>query len=292
MNVLPAFLMVGVFACNLSSSVAAQSLTTEYVPFHEGVSGTVISHTIVGSEVVDYVVTADAGQRLIVDMASSNVSAYYNLTGPYAGAAAHVGSIAGAHFDGVLPSAGDWTISVYLMRNAARRNESASFDLSLHMGQADEVAFASINDVDHGPDYWRVVDATSIAFLNVRSGPGFGYSMIGQVANGSRLRNMGCTGTGLNRWCRVQSDTDNIDGWSNGVRLADSGASAIREIASFGVNTGGGAVLYKGPTDELEVQWPSGCTVQYDPTLIRVAAGDSCSEMQLATSDDWAAQRD
>ncbi|SOH95272.1 hypothetical protein SAMN06273572_10931 [Monaibacterium marinum] len=280
-------------AYGLALPAIAQQHIVEHVQFDDGLSDAVISHTIVGDQVVDYVVSADAGQRLIVDMTSSNVSAYYDLTGPYAGAAAHVGSIAGSHFDGVLPSAGDWTIRVYMISNAARRNESASFDLSLNVGEADvEVAdIVEPDDATIDPAYWRVVDATSIDFLNVRTGPGFGFNIMARVANGSFLRNMGCTGTGLNRWCHVKSDSGRIDGWSNGVRLAASEPPAARDLASLVEHTGGGAVFHQRSTDEFEVQWQSGCTVLYTASRSRILDGENCSDVQLARSDSWAAQQ-
>jgi hypothetical protein len=42
-----------------------------------------------------------------------------------------VGSTSGNRFSGVLPADRDYSIRVYLMRNAARRNESASYTLTV-----------------------------------------------------------------------------------------------------------------------------------------------------------------
>lgn len=41
------------------------------------------------------------------------------------------GSLGGAAFEGVLPEASDYRITVYLMRNAARRNAKAAYRLTL-----------------------------------------------------------------------------------------------------------------------------------------------------------------
>ena len=38
-----------------------------------------------------------------------------------------VGSVSGERFEASLPSAGEYRIRVYLMRNAARRNATASY---------------------------------------------------------------------------------------------------------------------------------------------------------------------
>lgn len=42
-----------------------------------------------------------------------------------------VGSTSGNRFSDLLPSDGDYTVRVYLMRNAARRNESANYTLNV-----------------------------------------------------------------------------------------------------------------------------------------------------------------
>ena len=50
-----------------------------------------------------------------------------------------MGSVKGNRFEGDLPASGDYTIRVYLYRNAARRGESANYSL--------EVAIAAAGDV-------------------------------------------------------------------------------------------------------------------------------------------------
>ena len=43
----------------------------------------------------------------------------------------------GNHFLGPLPADGEYTVQVYLMRNAARRKEVANYRLSLNLSPAD-----------------------------------------------------------------------------------------------------------------------------------------------------------
>jgi hypothetical protein len=42
-----------------------------------------------------------------------------------------IGSTSGGRFEGTLPADGTYTIQVYLMRNAARRGESATYKLDI-----------------------------------------------------------------------------------------------------------------------------------------------------------------
>lgn len=81
---------------------------------------------------------AGAGQTLNVGMKTDNASSYFNIIAPGSGdVAMFVGSTSGNQFSSVLPTDGDYSIRVYLMRNAARRNESASYTLTVGViGQA------------------------------------------------------------------------------------------------------------------------------------------------------------
>jgi len=62
---------------------------------------------------------------------TSNASNYFNVTAPGAQQAMFIGSSAGTSFQDTVPSSGDYTIDLYLMRNAARRNETANFTITI-----------------------------------------------------------------------------------------------------------------------------------------------------------------
>ena len=63
---------------------------------------------------------------MTVSLTTSNRSAYFNVNPPGDETALFVGCPARATSSKALfPTAGDYTIRVYLMRNAARRDESA-----------------------------------------------------------------------------------------------------------------------------------------------------------------------
>lgn len=111
---------------------------SEPAHFTKGATSTVIKGQIKGDHYVDYQVRAGAGQTFSVEMKSSNASGYFNILAPGSGdVAMFVGSTSGNRFSGVLPADGDYAIRVYLMRNAARRNESAGYTLTVGVtGQA------------------------------------------------------------------------------------------------------------------------------------------------------------
>jgi hypothetical protein len=63
---------------------------------------------------------------------TSKASNYFNVLPPGSNdVAIFIGSTSGNEYVGALPSDGEYTIRVYLMRNAARRNESANYTLSV-----------------------------------------------------------------------------------------------------------------------------------------------------------------
>lgn len=104
----------------------------ERVQFADGAPSKAMKGRIKGHATVNYLAAANAGQELRVSLKTSNPSSYFNVTAPGAEAAMFVGSVSGHEFAAILPSSGDYKIQVYLMRNAARRNEVANY--TLHIG--------------------------------------------------------------------------------------------------------------------------------------------------------------
>lgn len=84
-----------------------------------------------GDDSAEYTVTLRRGQAFSVTLKSSSRSNYFNLTAPTGSDALFVGSRDGNNYRGTAAQGGDYKIHVYLMRNAARRGESASYVLSV-----------------------------------------------------------------------------------------------------------------------------------------------------------------
>jgi hypothetical protein len=118
---------------------AATDIHQERVQFAKGATSTVIKGRLKGDPIVDYLVRAGAGQTLTVSLKKTNPQNYFNINPPETDVSMFVGSTAltGNSFAGMLPADGDYTVRVYLMRPAARRNESSDYTLTIGVtGQA------------------------------------------------------------------------------------------------------------------------------------------------------------
>lgn len=111
---------------------ADDSIRTQRVQFAKGASSAVVKGTIKGSQTVDYVLHAAQGQSMNVSMATDNGANYFNILAPgETDVAFFNGSVSDNQYEGTLPATGDYKIRVYLMRSAARRNESANYRLEM-----------------------------------------------------------------------------------------------------------------------------------------------------------------
>jgi hypothetical protein len=107
-----------------------------------------------GREFVDYAIKAGAGQTLAVVLKAEHKQGYFNVLPPGSDAAMFIGSVAGASFKAMVPTDGDYTVRVYLMRAAARRDESAPFTLTASLsGTALEPLPASVDALVPGTPF-------------------------------------------------------------------------------------------------------------------------------------------
>lgn len=104
----------------------------ESVKFAKGATSAQLAGSIKGYAGVDYKIDARAGQTLSVTIKTSNASNYFNILPPgSANASMFIGSSEGSVATAVLPTDGTYVVRVYLMRNAARRNETANYTLTV-----------------------------------------------------------------------------------------------------------------------------------------------------------------
>ncbi|MFN3832599.1 MAG: SH3 domain-containing protein [Allorhizobium sp.] len=195
------------------------------VEFGRGQSSTVIRGTVRGYEGANYLVNVRGGQRLAVTMDSSNGSNYFNILGPGGGEALFNGSISGDFADIIVPDSGDYVVQVYLMRNAARRNEQARFTLRIEVTGGRPIAPPQPDFADGlsgGPDFFQVSGVSRNDALNIRSRPSAQSPIVTRVVNGEILRNGGCRITGQTRWCRVSRPDGSASGWAAGRFLIEA----------------------------------------------------------------------
>lgn len=123
-------------ACVLTAAnglaVAADDIEFRAVHFAKGASAATVKGSLKGYKIVDYRLRAKAGQTMNVTLKTSNASNYFNVLPPGSSdVAIFVGSSGGNEWSGPLPEDGEYAIRVYLMRNAARRNETANYTLTV-----------------------------------------------------------------------------------------------------------------------------------------------------------------
>ncbi len=195
------------------------------VEFGRGQSSTVIRGTVRGYDGANYRINVRGGQRLAVTMDSSNGSNYFNILGPGGGDALFNGSISGDFADIIVPASGDYTVQVYLMRNAARRNEQARYTLGIEVTGGRPIAPPSPDFADGlsgGPDFFQVAGISRGDALNIRTRPSAQSPIVTRVVNGEILRNGGCRMTGQTRWCRVSRPDGSDAGWAAGRFLIEA----------------------------------------------------------------------
>jgi hypothetical protein len=216
--------IIGLIGLLQTAPILAQTATRQ-VSFPAGSDGAILTGAITGDEAVRYLLGASAGQRMSVEMTPTNASAYFNITAPGATEALHIGSVVGNSFDGILPAGGTYAVDVYLMRNAARRGETAAFTISFRIdgdGADGRVQPDFADGLMGGPDFWAVTGLSAGDSLNLRAGPSTSERVVEQIAEGAVVRNLGCRMTGSQRWCQVE--TAHGIGWVSGRYLRESGA--------------------------------------------------------------------
>jgi hypothetical protein len=147
---------------------AETGIRTERVKFAKGTTSAVIKGQVKGSGDVDYLVRAGAGQTITVSLKVSNRMNYFNVLPPGSKDVAMYAGQTGEDFKGVLPADGDYTIRVYLIRAAARRNESSRYTLTVSVtGKALEPVAASKDAVIPGTPYHASAKITCVPFIEV-----------------------------------------------------------------------------------------------------------------------------
>lgn len=124
--------MACAFAFVATSVVAADGIETRPLRFAKGASSATVKGTLKGGQTIDYKVGAKAGQSMTVSLKTTNGANYFNVLPPGSNdVAVFIGSTGGNDWTGQLEADGTYTIRLYLMRSAARRNEVANYTLAV-----------------------------------------------------------------------------------------------------------------------------------------------------------------
>ncbi len=137
-----------IFSINAATAV---EIREERVQFKPGETGATIKGRIKGRQIVDYRLSAKAGQSMAVILETSNRSNYFNITAPDADSAMFIGSISGNRFVGSLSKGGEYIVRVYLMPNAERRGETAKYTINFALS-VDNQSSKSATSSETGPE--------------------------------------------------------------------------------------------------------------------------------------------
>lgn len=131
------FVMILALCLVAPSALAERAIETRTVRFAPGASSAVLQGQLKGYAIVDYRLRARAGQTMSVRLTSDNLSNYFNVLPPGSrDVALFIGSVSGNTWRGPLAEGGDYRIRLYLMRSAARRNETAEYRLEVAIENA------------------------------------------------------------------------------------------------------------------------------------------------------------
>jgi hypothetical protein len=128
-----AFVAAGVLMVSFPSGVgvAQPAIESRRVSFPTGADSSLLQGLLQGSQSIDYILRAGAGQTLMVELESSNRQTYFNVMAAGSDNAMFIGSTSGNNVRALLPSDGDVRVRVYLMRPAARRKETSRYSLRI-----------------------------------------------------------------------------------------------------------------------------------------------------------------
>lgn len=256
------------------AGLAAQDAPTrtEQVRFEAGTTGASLSGQITGREFVTYTLGAEAGQRMTIALASNNTAAYFNLYEPGRGPGDEALAIGEMQpeinrFDGVLPTSGVYTVSVFLYRNAARDGETADYTLDLSItGAAGAVVEGDFADgLAGGPDFWQVA-TTGGGTLKLHSEATTGSPEVARLPRGEVVRNLGCRMNEARQWCRVATLADpGVEGWAAGEFLAEA-----------------------APPEGVATQLPDAIPVETDDALVAGTGFNATGQIECTPDQDAA----
>lgn len=213
MKTLFATLLLGLLLAS-PPATASTPIQQQAIQFKPGASSATFKGTLKAYQTIDYQLSARAGQTLTVRFKPSNLSAYFNVLPPGSETALFIGSSAGNDFTGTLPVDGTYTIRVYLMRNAARRNETATYTLDVGLVGAAPAAFD------------ETLELQGIRFHLKSDGQG-STSTLTIVPSGLEIDNAPIVKT--------------IDGRVSGAEVADLDADGSPEIYVYVTSAGSGS---------------------------------------------------
>lgn len=226
--------MIAMRACLVSGLFLGATLASaqvqirqEQIKFEEGASSAIVTGKIKGDQIVDYQLRASAKQTMSITFKPSNPSAYFNVLPPGSQVAIFIGSTSGNRFEARLPADGLYTIRVYLMRNAARRNETANYTLGVSIASTDKPAATA-------SETFPAIEASFDKTLELQ---GIRFHVMSSHKGGADTLRIVPTGLEIDNSPIVQT----INGTVTGAEVADLNVDGSPEIYIYVTSTGNGS---------------------------------------------------
>ena len=122
--------MLLIAAAPQSASAGDRSETVKFAP---GTSSAMKRGSVKGYDTVTYRLKASAGQVMQVLFSPSNRFCYFTARAPGEDGLAFDGTMSGNEFSANLDASGAYVFDVFLMRNAARREETCKYTISFEV---------------------------------------------------------------------------------------------------------------------------------------------------------------
>lgn len=125
-------LLVGATLLAGASLPAQDTSRTQRVEFTRGKTSTVIAGTVRDYGMNVYVIAGRAGQTMTATL-ETNAANQFTVMSPGGSIVLFDGTTRAGSFSGKLPTDGDYRITVFLARDAPRRNETGNYSLTIDM---------------------------------------------------------------------------------------------------------------------------------------------------------------
>jgi hypothetical protein len=126
-------LLIAIAAVATSNVLPQESEYRVRVTFNESSATRSFDDAIGGFEAVSYVVQLRQGQSLVVSLASNNISNSFDIYAPNESKPVYIGGDSGNFHRLLAKTSGDYRVKVFLLRLAARDNQSAHYTLELKL---------------------------------------------------------------------------------------------------------------------------------------------------------------
>jgi len=95
-----------------------------------------IKGRISGEQTADYPLNLQQGQSLSIKLSTPHSDTHYLLMPPEGDEVLHNSALDGNQFKGTTKQSGKYRVQVYMLQSAAKRNETAPYDLTITTGKA------------------------------------------------------------------------------------------------------------------------------------------------------------